>query len=161
MPFLTSRLVKIAGLTVLAAILNLFLTQFKTVAQHLAEISQTPPVSNRKEADAYLPMPADTVEITLVNSSLSIVSYMLTETGEFETLGSDEKITLERIDTPARIGFRLLDGGLTYAEIQSISEDGNGLTVEFMPLDPATFYNNPDLIARSLVVDEDGAIHLD
>jgi hypothetical protein len=125
------------------------------------EIAQFPNVSDRQEPDAYVTPIGDTVTLRLVNTSPSVVSYMMPGSGEFATLEPEESMTVSGLDTPAQIGFRQLDGGLTYAEISEISEDSTVATIEFYHLDPATFYSNPDLTTRAIVINDMGGIYLD
>jgi len=52
-----------------------------------------------------------------------------------------------------------LDGGLSYAEVESVGVNDGSVTIELQHLDPEAFYNNPDLITRSIVVSSTGRIY--
>ncbi|RZM78817.1 hypothetical protein [Leptolyngbya iicbica] len=121
----------------------------------------TPAVSDRKEAEAYITPVDGGVELTLMNDSPSVISFMVPGNSRFEEIAPNQSVSFTTDDLPSFIGFRQLDGGLTYAEVSSVAEDGMSATISLQHLEPTAFYENPDLVTRSIVVSEGGGIFID
>lgn len=125
------------------------------------EVAQFPSVSEGREADAYVTPVDGIVSITLVNSSPSVISYMVPGESRFEEISPNEEVNFSTATLPRFIGFRQLDGGLTYAQVSSVSDSGDRATIDLQHLNPSVFYSNPDLITRSIVISETGGIYID
>lgn len=149
------------GTIALVAVPGVLVVQEKTQADPAAEVAQVPPVRVRKEPDAYVAPVNGSIEMTLVNTSPSIISYMEPGDSRFTDLEPDEEVTLSATTFPFQVGITQLDGGLSYAEVSSVSEREGSVTIELEHLGPNAADYNPDLITRSIVVGPTGRIYID
>lgn len=161
MEFFDLRQAAFLGTLALVAVPGGLVAQEKSQAQTMIEVAQVPPIRVRKEPDAYVQPVNGTVDVTLVNTSPSSISYISPGDSRFNQLEPDEEVMLSPTDLPFQVGITQLDGGLSYAEVRSISRSDGNVTIELDHLDPAAADSNPDLITRSIVVSSTGRIYID
>ncbi|MDB9528451.1 hypothetical protein PN498_20840 [Oscillatoria sp. CS-180] len=118
-------------------------------------LAQFPAVEVRKTPDAFVSPIRGAVDMTLVNGTPSVVSFMIPNTGRYVALQPEEEFSLMGLDLPAQVGFRQLDGGLTRAAVVSAQSNQDMVTVEFLPADSILTQMG------SIVVSESGSVYLD
>ena len=75
--------------------------------------------------------PADSdVNLTVVNDSDSVISYLFRNSYRYQELQPGEQVKWTALELPSQIGFQQHDGGLTRVENIRVSDDGESVTLE-------------------------------